>query len=352
MTSLIAIYEPNLDGHRLSYVQHLVDFAFSQGSKNRVVLLGADSTFESAQAKTLRDAYDDRFSFVTAVDLKAGLAWARSNNAESMVLPDGDLHLTSLARCRRNALPANLSVLLMRSKLQMSPKYWKANVKILVKLALAAFLSSSKQIKVARLTDPVSRFWMFKTCPDPVDVTSISSSARSILLPGWTSESFSIGVVGAIDRRKNLELISRAFMQYAQASTLVVAGRIDSNYFQELTNGGALASRDGKKILVRNEIIPENQLNSIVSQLDVVAIALSNNAPSGILLKCLALGTPVVASGSAILKKLAKKYPHNIVFVNPKAQSISQGFLSAQKLDSPPVPLASPREFARVLLGK
>jgi len=110
-------------------------------------------------------------------------------------------------------------------------------------------------------------------------------------------------------------------------------------------------------LIVRDEYLSNEKLDSYVAACDVVSIAQDNNGPSGIMGKTLAAGVPVLTAGSRVREReLAAAGPGagrttelSVDGTVDGLRALAQDRSSVRSVDQ--ALLATPEAFARAVLG-
>jgi glycosyltransferase involved in cell wall biosynthesis len=103
--------------------------------------------------------------------------------------------------------------------------------------------------------------------------------------------------LGRLQPYKGLEELIAAFPQVAgPGDVLLLAGRaVDSDYARVLERLATATARPGIGILVRDTLVPEDELQLYFNASDVVALPFRQVLNSGSLLLAMSFGCPVVA---------------------------------------------------------
>ncbi|ROP74752.1 glycosyltransferase family 4 protein [Curtobacterium sp. PhB115] len=306
----VLIVEPNSDGHRLYYVELLARRALSARFEVTIAMSNEGETLP--QEAQLWDSLDrDRVEVLAAhsTSLKEVRRLANESNADLVVVPDGDRYVLARAKRMRSRHPLRVNALIMREKVH--PSRYRA----------VTWLKQNIRDRAIRRTDSMPNMHVFvlrspgseprsglRTAIDPISNTATDESiavARSDL----TGAEYWFAVIGAISRRKNVELVLQGALRnldQARAGVLI-AGRIDGEYFDDVMRAVAKARRQGLPVIVDNRRHSDIELDSRIAAVDCVVLAHSNEGPSGILGKAGAMGTAVLAAGASSLRDDARR---------------------------------------------
>jgi glycosyltransferase involved in cell wall biosynthesis len=146
--------------------------------------------------------------------------------------------------------------------------------------------------------DDTATGWIVKRVRDPHYCSAHSrdrAQHRAVL--GLPADRHLVGIFGAVDARKNPQLVLDAITAARLDATLVVAGGFDD----EVRDWAAgLDETDRARVFLRDEFLDNDVLDRFVASVDVIPLALTNNGPSGIMGKAQAAAVPVVTAGSRV----------------------------------------------------
>jgi hypothetical protein len=349
----ILVVEPNPTGHRLVYVRLIVEHARALGRDVRVALgRDADRTPEYA----LHLAGLDLGPTLTASskDLAELRALASSSHADLVVVPDGDAVALTLGRGGRWDSPATLSVLVMRGTAQPSKRPMLNLPRRLARRALLLAASARPNVRVHVLATgwrpPRS---LIPTAPDPISF-SASSNDRLQLRErlGLNPDRYWFGVLGAIDERKNAEMVARAVLASpSRRQGFIVAGPIRESVLRNLNALAPRFSAAGIELRLVDRVLSQHELDEFVLACDCVVIAYATEFPSGIFGKALLAGTRTITAGSRWLRADSRQVPDHAEWVPLDVKSLSGAMARALDSDRPePYELPSPYAFVGKLL--
>src|SRR3954453_21373726 len=301
------IVEPDPGGHRFQAVANVARLA---GRDGEVVLLtsrGATARpeFENFLADRALEV-DERFAVIhppTAELLAAVAEHARAGGVGRVVVMDADQSLKRwwylAPRVLRGIRPRPRVVFMLTrypARLRLADRVgWKLRVTKST-LALAAMASGSLH-RVAGFAgrEDLAAGWLVKRARDPA-ICGAHSRDRVALRTalGLPLDRHLVGVFGVIGDRKNAPFVLDAVMAAGGEVDLLLAGAVREGTPDWLSG---LAPELRRRVHVRDGVLPGDELDRYVASSDAVAIALTNNGPSGIMGKALAAGVPVVTAG-------------------------------------------------------
>ncbi|MFC5676325.1 glycosyltransferase [Aeromicrobium endophyticum] len=146
--------------------------------------------------------------------------------------------------------------------------------------------------------DDAATGWIVKRVRDPHYCSAHSRDrAQHRAALGLPADRPLVGIFGAVDARKNPQLVLEAIDAAGLDATLVVAGGFDD---EVRAWAAGLDQADRERVFLRDEFLDNDVLDRFVASVDVVPLALTNNGPSGIMGKAQAAAVPVVTAGSRV----------------------------------------------------
>lgn len=318
----ISILECNPDGHRLDYVHYIIEGHNSQ-SDEVPILLTTPLVVESQkwQSYEKKSATPWVFGNINSlIDVASTLA---EMNSKKLIIPDGDKWLLEAIRLRLRKKIPETRILLLRTNFQPFKRV-KSNLRTAVKLGLVAFCSLVPGLKVFRLVPPGQAISRSRDLEDPVQVTTSLLQHKALGVTQLQNGRDTFAIVGAIDSRKNVEALLEALPMSNRPLNVLLAGRFSPEYLEQLNPQIEMLRGNALEIVVVNRLLTEQELDSFIALADCVVTAHTNNASSGIALKALALGTPVLAAGSKALRKLIRRYSKNSYWVPLTVDSLAR----------------------------
>lgn len=302
---VLVIVEGSGGGHRLSYVAQLVGAGLRAGLD--VHLLTSPGVVNSREfAMHLRNHRDD----MTVVDdqipaLRRVRQYATAHGPCHVVVPDGDRMALRVGASGRWRSTNSMSILIMRDPRIESPTSFLRVAKLSLKLALIRRAQRLPRVKIYWLRS-AGTFPAYDTADcieDPVTLTHTPVSVCNLRREWRLDEDrFWFGVVGALSARKNIDLICQALSIVNRPVGLLIAGepssgfRLDDAALERLMNAGVIVRR-----VLRS--LTDAEVDSALAALDCALIVHTNEGPSGILGKCMAIGTRVVVGGALSLRR-------------------------------------------------
>lgn len=323
----IVIVEPNHSGHHLYFVSLMLKHFREAHSEFKVHLV---TTFEALNSPEFKMQLSSGLFTVTTVDRKPkSLAELQSmavvRNASAVYLPYGDPWLIQLWKGEWT-LQVACNSLVIRCDPQVKRIPGLALTASIVKKMLMLSANFRQHSNVLGLTSSLQRrYFPVSWIEDPVtfqfDVTTLSllKKRMSDLNPKiW------IGVYGHITSRKNLDLILQVTLANYNWG-MIIAGKIDDDVFSKCKE--MLADLDKQaRLIMETGPTNDSEFNAYIRASDFVAIAHSNEGPSGVLMKAIFLGRRVLTAGAKTLKKEARKAGPGVIWTELNVNAIAAGF--------------------------
>jgi hypothetical protein len=335
----VVLVEGNPSGHRLSYVRVLAEAALGRGDSVTLVTSSdavADGRFE-AHLGRLRE----RMTVMThdGFDLTSLAKLTDAIGPTITVVPDGDAIAVELARTGRWNGAGRLSLLIMREKAQRQRFPNMTPVRSAIKTLILLRASRVGRVHLVVLKSAV---WTgrsrFVTARDPIEV-SYNSDLAEDLQTDWSLESskYWFGVLGAITPRKNLELVLKSLLAFPDLSGvgILVAGRCDPDVVARSKDLIDRLRLRGALVVVQNRLLSDAELDNAISVIDCVVIAHSNEGPSGLFGKSVALGTRVVTAGAASLRMDSGSFPASASWSRLTVEALSTALSRARESNRP-----------------
>ena len=311
----VVIVESNADGHRLSYVADLARCALDRGYRvTLVVPVGAP------QIQVHLGDLATRCEVVPHDGRQSLSGLSRQLSSDLLVIPDGDRVAVSLGLrpIGRRAWTGRgvIRILLMRwGHGQRDPSVISRGRQLIKRAAVRRALryDGVELIALASATGAGTTEG-FSLAPDPVRISADAQMSEGLRVQwGATDSRPVIAIVGAIDRRKNLPIVLDALsMSNRMDIVLVIAGRVDSSVLDEITPKVEALRASGYGLIVHNRTLSDQELDSTIVAADYVVLAHSNEGPSGILGKAMAVGTGIIAAGADSLKRDVDRLGRNL----------------------------------------
>lgn len=350
----VLVVEDNSDGHRLHYVKLLVREALEADmsvtiATNSLARLSAEWRMYLGDVESQISTIEiDEFG-VGAVELLA-----TELAVDHVVVPDGDAFAYALARPGSWTGRATVSALVMRAAGQQSSIPGMAGLKTALKRSLLLVANFRRNVSIRVLK---SSSWQGSSMPralrDPVTIHPHRYLGERLIEKESPLPRYWFGVVGVVDPRKNLPLIAKALASLERSDVgLIVAGRLQPGVREAAEHDLARLSKAGAMVKVVNRLLEDDELDQLISDLDCVVLAHSNEGPSGIFGKAVASGTRVVAAGAKSLKADCKTTKGGAEWVPLETERLRSALSRAMEMNPPtPLNIASARDFAAGLLG-
>jgi glycosyltransferase involved in cell wall biosynthesis len=354
----VAIFLSQGAGHRLWYVRLLCDELTLQG---RIVdvFLPLTGQIDDAVATHLSPILGPtvRLSNIQQ-PVRRQLSSLLARYSE-VILPDGDKQFASVTgqavwhRLRHlwapRRTPPIIRLLLMRFT---AGSDLRSHTAYAVKLALARLAASHlPRLKVYALTmntgdEYVSsrsvRWIQDVHAFDPSPAIDRDSARREL---GLQLNDQLVGIVGAITARKCYRQAVECLVHCPLEVHLLVAGKLDDEARHFFEN------RFGARIVVRDGYIEDRELDQYILASDAVLALYTNTGSSGIALKALAAGTPMIAHGNSVVESHVQKSSAGVVVEDLSPRSLASGIRSALLLGRQNLAVVNGRrDFARAFL--
>ncbi|HJQ43221.1 MAG TPA: glycosyltransferase [Jatrophihabitantaceae bacterium] len=359
------IVEPNASGHRFEAVANVARLASRTGEVYLLTSVDAaqgdefEAYLSDLQLKV--DTVFDEAEPPTRAIVEALAAGYADSDVGTVVLMDADQSLkrwwvTAPRRLRRMRSRPRIVFMLTRYPAKLAITDWFGWLLRSSKATLALLAMASGSLhRVAGFAgrDDMSRGWLVKRTRDPA--VCVAHSRDRVRLRhdlGLPSDRRLVGIFGGVSERKHPQLVHAAALAAGDDADLLLAGSVAPEVAAWIDS---LSAADRARLIVRDGFHPNELLDQLVASVDVVATAMTNNGPSGIMGKALAAGVPVVSAGSLVrARELA------VTGNGAAAELTVSSFADALRrvLDHPSdepwqssVPLPTGERFAAALLG-
>ncbi len=348
------IVEPSFAGHRLEYVDYLTRGALERGSAPK--LLTTQETFE-VLSENWGEEFKSRFTKILIADKSDRVFTsprkmhdlALESNVFSVLVPAADGLIYKLGALGGWGGDIELHALLIRSP-WVSPRNPARDI---LKKILVSRAAAMKSVNILHLRGIApARNESIATVRD------CSRWSRQIDPPlslevKLDADRFWYAIFGEIDSRKNIDLVLRALSSGDGLATgLLLAGKVDP---RELTKAGEAIKeyqQFGGQIRILNRYLSEVELDWLVSQIDCVVCAHSNEGPSGIALKAAHAGQRLLTAGAKSLLEETRYIPDSI-WVDLNKFDLARGLSLIRETERPKsVKAGSPESFASDFLGQ
>ncbi|MCZ4499737.1 MAG: hypothetical protein JWQ74_2290 [Marmoricola sp.] len=359
------IVEPDSRGHRFQAVGFVVDIARRDGDVLLVTSVGAVATDRYAEQLGDRQVpTEERFSdFVPPtrelVDAVSDIC--RRTRVDTVVFMDADQSLKKwwllAPRALRGIKPRPRIVFMLTrypARLGLTDRVgWKLRT-TKGALALAAMATGSLH-RVAGFAgrEDTAPGWLVKRARDPA-VCSAHARDSAVLRQrlGLPADRRLVGIFGNVGERKNAPLTLQAILAAGLDADLVLAGGFDDTVRAWYA---ALPAEQKARVIARDAFHSNDELDSFVASVDVVALIMTNNGPSGIQGKALAAGVPVVTAGSTVrARELTATNGGEIAEIDVGSIGTAIGKIlrgESKKPSDSAIPLATEEQFVMTLLG-
>lgn len=300
-TTPVLIVEPSGDGHRLGYVALLLDELATRGSSATV--LTSRAAVQSAEWAIHIAQLSHSFGVVLAEDFSLhGIATASDEiRASRVIVPDGDRLLPRLAVAGWRG-SGTLVVLMMRPEPQPGRSAAGMFAVKYVKRALLRTANRRKQVAAFALTSPLSPASGVTWVADPVALETAPHLVEQFTAElASHSATYWVGVFGYVSTRKNLHLLADAITPL-QGVGLVLAGTISEDA-EELARPWLESLRANGRLALYPGPLASDVFDSLLSSVDCVVAAHSNDGPSGVVARAAVAGKVLVLAGAPTLSR-------------------------------------------------
>lgn len=292
------IAEPNFEGHRLFYVRLLLEAASGREIDIEIVTTSEARHsqewvvhLDGTQARVLeRQTY---WPTLLEVSERWGIAL--------VVVPDADRALLDLVRRWPYRSRLRLSALLMRGT---SGAGMGLVARHAAKVALVAAMRMASRGRADFLTleATIGQQWAgwhwlgVRAVEDPVHFgVNFSDAEDWRRAQGVQSGAKLFLVIGDVSERKCVKEILTAWSNVPADHVLALVGSVDSAVRATVD---ALSPEVARKVFIRDGYLPDQEFDNWIAAADAVFVLHRNEGSSGVLLKALAAGTPVIAGGA------------------------------------------------------
>lgn len=290
-------------------------------SLSRVIFLASCSeTPASREYRTHMQSVSDKVAHIDLGPLKSGrpslsYQWAllarikaitkKHPDADVLVL-EGDKFVLPLAL--HSVATPRLSVLVMRAPGSGAGTPRARLLTVAKKLGIWLVQRRGVDVKVLAPAMRSARSYSFRgypAAPDPVELTWTKESVNSYRSSlGLSPARRWVGVFGHVTKRKNLDLVAEAVANCgAKQYGLLVAGVISDEERARCSASLKRLTDQGGEVVFDSRLLSDEELDSAIASVDVVAIAHTSEGPSGIFGKAIASGVGVAAAGATSLRE-------------------------------------------------
>ncbi|WP_375237402.1 hypothetical protein [Microbacterium schleiferi] len=330
------------------YVRLIADRAAELGA--RVTVIVNPLATQSIEYATHFEGIDSRLDVVEReVGPQSSIdALMRDYPEAHLIFPDGDGVLPRLTARKSTGV---VTILVMRPRGQASGQGARA-VQSAVKRLLRV-LARLRGVRVFTLASAVTDSLGRHEVRDPVTFTADPGRVAKIRAD-WEvsnpSTRYWFGVVGALSDRKNVPVVASALaLSSSEGVGLILAGRADASE-DVVADWCSPYTRAGGTVLRINSSLSDPEFDALISALDCVVVAHSNEGPSGVLGKAAAAGTRVLAAGARSLRTDLLRAPDLGTWTKLDATEMSSAMASSVVQPRPPARPGRSDQFADRLL--
>lgn len=333
MKYLIVDLNIKLDGHKYGFVNNLIQYTGQNKKKDSFVFLvnnhpdaKFDNPYDNIKVINISSDEQKQIDNQNRMIRKAEAEWLvmekylKQEACEKLVLLELDLYQISIGR-RQSKF--SIAGIWFRPYKRLRPEEETIlgrinHLKIIAqkKLALKWALRNKGLKNVFILNDNKMPDWhnkannpRFFMLPDPHFDYPMLENFHLRKLYNIPENHLTFLQFGYIDDRKNIKNILLAFNQLpeslAKKSTLLIIGKFDP-IMSRLINS---IKKDTYQLIVRDEFIPDNEMQSTFSQTDVILrMNINYFGSSGIIGIAARHNKPVIASNNGVMAELVEEY--------------------------------------------
>jgi hypothetical protein len=362
--SLTVLVEPDPSGHRFQWVSHVVKGAAARGDE--VLLLTSTGATGTPEHKTfladLPVTVEERFEHIYPPAREMGEALLevhRRRAIDRFVIMDSDQMVKrwwlDAPRELRTGKDRPFGILVMT---RFPPRVLPDRHLLTLRTAKSVFTLAAMARGAARRMayvagrDQLRQGLLFKRLRDPALCSAHASQRRQLReQAGLPLDRRLVGILGAIDVRKNVPLVGAATFVAGPDVDLLLAGGLSDDVVAWLDG---LDPEERARVHVRYGFLPDDELDAYTACCDVVTIVQQNPGPSGIMGKAQVAGVPILSAGSQVRRREAAALGSGI-HTEATVEGIAAGLRDLLARGSEPVPapssLPTAAEFAEVVLG-
>jgi hypothetical protein len=308
MTTILV--EPNPDGHRFQAVTEVAAVARRSGDVVLLTSVGAKDTewfasFLKDEPIEVIEGYDSIYPPTREMARRVA-ELCRDRGAATVVVMDADESLKRwwyAAALEFRKVPQRPRVVFMLTRYiaRLEPSDfdgWKLKISKAVLAVLAMATRTLHRAAGFAGRDDFAKGWIVKRLRDPAVNTAHARDRAELRhkldLP---LDRRIVGIIGAIDARKNVPLLYDATVASGDDADLLVAGMASEDvaeWFDSRT------PEQLQRLIPRTRHLRNDELDQLVAACDVVSVVQLNKGPSGVMGKALTAGVPVVSAGSKV----------------------------------------------------
>jgi len=299
------IYEPRSDGHRLDYVSLLVDHL--RAANKAHVVVTTRQVLDSVEWRSKQSLRGVTICETVGRRLEPDLLRRVRDDGGTLVIPDGDKHLARVVLSPR-ALPRT-RLLVMRGHPQPGIR---ANFVFAAKLLVVAFGRLRRQLTLLSLEathhtqERSLQALGVRAVLDPVTLRPLTTAREDWKLRMGLAETTEVvAVIGDLSERKSIMEVLQAWDQSLPSSRVLALVGTPSESARLAFE--AHAARHPANYFLRLEYVSDEEFDGWIQVADCVLMAYTDEASSGVLLKCAAAGTPVIVAGSRLVRAIARE---------------------------------------------
>jgi len=340
------------DGHRLNYVRILAEHSLSTGNTVTVALGQSGDSTDHHKLHLAR--FKDSISILdwSTFTPSAIASLAETTRADRVIDPDGDQLANSILKHGKWPAIQPITLLIMRPEAQKSPFPGARKLLTLAKSASRALLSRKRGVRVVTLVDSLERNPAANQAPDPIDFSVSASSINDFKSDhGLDSDRFWFAIVGAIDARKNVDIVASAIASMEGNAGLLLAGKVGATALAQVESAVSALLTAGTKVVVIDRLLSDAEIDNAIAAADCVVLAHSNEGASGIMGKAVVAGTRVVAAGAQSLKQAAAFVPAHALWAPLDSAQLAKVLADARTMPAPPPLPQTKNLFAERLMS-
>jgi glycosyltransferase involved in cell wall biosynthesis len=361
----VAIFEPNPFGHRLGYVEQMVEGLLEIGVVPTLIL--TNQTVSSKEYEHTLGKMEQTFSLRTVSMpplpktrsdfrgyAKAFLKLRCLDDFQFIYLPtaDGLAQFLGLAN-RRPMAYRQRSIIKRTEALLFGGRFgYSKGLRAKIRLLVSSFCIDPTSWRGLFHVDPyqqktLSQLGEWGIMPDPVADYGQSSIEHARNRFGLNLGDFYFGTTGWIEKSKGCDLLIEAFASSVRSlppnCSLFLAGPVFDGIDSDLMSKYSHLVRD-RRIVLKNELLNEESMRLAIQAADVVCLPYRRTGQSSsIFIKSVAHYRPIIAPNSGWLKETMALLNNGWTYLDGNLDGLKQAMESAARAERNSIQIDTPR---------
>jgi len=326
-TGKICIFEDDPNGHRLAYLEILINYIYKR-TRRRSLLLISKEVLDSKQYQVFLKNIESKFEiihlqgvkrtniFLRYLRFKKSLNELQKRGAENLIIPsaDGLAQMTGLAEIIGFKLSKSMKI--RCGLLRLGIAYPDRSFFLRIKHLISYWLQQKAPMEVFYYDDYAVDFLkhekniFLKSLPDPLLSWNAVKGKRGSKVAARKSKEVCFGCLGGLDTRKGVDLLMDAFKRakFLTPTRLLLAGEISDQGI--LLKAKSLQTELGKKrIVLLNEFLTKRKYFEALEKMDVVCLPYFKHiGPSGVFAQAAFANKTLIVSDYGWLGWEGRKY--------------------------------------------